>query len=780
MAEQRVEAGRLRTPRASEAYFALQRARRALLGDDDPGSRPRSTMFDADVVSFAHGEGVRRAYPEALAAIARALHDPDAAPLENYMFLRRFPALEAAIGDEMVSAGVPRTAAANVVVDAGTTRLIIAALDLMTEPGDTVVTFSGFYHPLAAWCAYRNLDFRVVPTSAEEGHRPSAARLEAALAARPCRRPPVLLLFNPTMTGALCGREEIEAIAAVVARRGMWAIEDALFANCEFDESARSARLAATAAGERVLTVAGASKLHGLANMRIGWGCGAQELIGPLRDFVTAGSATIPHLAKVAALEALRAPADYTRRNVQEVRERLDLIAETIVDLDARLRAETGRNAPLVRVAHRPQAGHSLLLDFGGFAEAARAGGLAFADSADLTRWFLDESKVAFSPAQSHGFGGFHLRVNVASVGTRLTYPASVAVEAAWDGRWSPAHAAAYEEGFAEGRAMIAEALTRRVEPAMRRALHRAPVASQRTVRPDGAHVVRGLEEAVSGCEAVLMDVWGVLTDGTRPFEQAVAALVRLSGSGRPVVLVSNTSRRGRDLAVTLSALGFPDDLWASIVTGGDLAYACAGARRIGDRVFGDRVHVLGMQPGGHWAREAGLVVVDDVDDADVLLGVGVLEDERVAESDLATLRRAAARGLPFLVSNADAQVRLGDRLHAAVGALAPHYHVLGGEAHVFGKPHRAIFAKAAAQAAAALGRRALDPEKVLVVGDSLATDVAGAAALGARTLLVTATGIHGAELHPEIGGPVCADALRRLCSRHDVRPDMALGGLAW
>ncbi len=774
----------LRSPVHSAAYFTLQRARQALMGSDDPEAGRRPSMFDPDVVSFAHGEGVRRPYPEAIAAMTRALANPESMPIENYMFLRRFPKLEKAIAREMTAIGVPDEHAANVVLDAGTTRLIIAALELMTKPGDTVVTYSGYYHPLASWCAYRSLDLHVVPTSPEEAYRPSAARLEASISKFSGAKPSVLIMFNPSMTGAICGMTEMEKIGEIVARYKMWAIEDALFANCEFDNRARSARLAKTPAADRVLTAAGASKLHGLANLRIGWGCGALALVDALRDYVTSSAASIPHLAKVAALASMRAPVTFRSRNLREVNARLALVAATIRDIDARLRSSTGCSAPVVRVAHTPDAGHSILLDFGGFVDAVRLRGLHFSDSADLARWFLDTCKVAFSPAQSHGFDGFFLRVNVASVGTPLTYEASRSFECHWDTAWSRAHEAAFDRGFSGGRAIIMKAMTERVEPAMQRALGGKPIHRRRhrrrTVKGTQPRAVRGLEEAIEGCDAVLMDVWGVLTDGTRRFEGGLATLQRLSETDRPVVLLSNTSRRGCDLAQKLAALGYPTESYTSVITGGDLAFNCAVARTIGNRVFGDKVFLLGEQPGGHWAQEAALVVVDEVEAADVLLGVGILDGRTIGEEHLDILRRAAARDLPFLVSNADSRVHLGDQIYIGVGALAPHYRSLGGEPHLFGKPHDIIFKVAFARIAARLASETLEPGRVLMVGDSLATDVYGAAAFGARTLLVTSTGVHGADLHGDPSATLCNETLARLCDEHAALPDLTLREIRW
>jgi aspartate aminotransferase len=770
----------LRTASQSANYATLQRARAALMGGDDPDGNRAPSMFDPDVVSFAHGEGVRRPYPGAIAAMVRALASPESMPLENYMFLQRFSELEEAIAAELTAIGVPDAHAANVVLDAGTTRLIIAALELMTAPGDTVVTFSGYYHPLASWCAYRNLDLRVVPTGAEEGQRPTAARLEAHLAAMSAPRPPVLVMFNPSMTGAICDHGEIEKIGALLARHDMWAIEDALFANCTFSNGVAPARLAVTRAAERVLTVAGASKLHGLANLRIGWGCGAPAMVEALRDYITASSASMPHLVKVAALASLQAPKAFRSQNVREIRTRLELVATMVREMDERLRMVAGHPSPLVRVDHMPEAGHSILLDFGGFVDAARSKGLCFDDSADLARWFLDHCKVAFSPAQSHGFSGFRLRVNVASVGTSFTYEASRSLEADWDEAWSPAHEAAFEESFAEGRNIIDDAMTRRVEPAMARALGRRPVSRRHSLNGSKPPPMRGLSEAVEDCDAVLMDVWGVLTDGAKAFDGGLVALNRLTETGRPVVLLSNTSRRGPDLARKLANLGIPPSSYTSVITGGDLAFDCAVTGRIGDRAFGNKVFLVGEQPGGHWAKEAGLVVVDDVGAADLLLGVGILDGLAVGETHLDVLRRAADRDLPFLISNADSQVRLGDEIRIGTGALAPHYRAFGGEPHLFGKPHDTIFAAAIAHLSAEFASRTFAPDRLLMVGDSLATDIGGAAAFGARTLLVTSTGVHGAELHKEPDGTLSDEALARLCDEHAAVPDAILADMRW
>ena len=80
-------------------------------------------MFDPDVVSFAHGEGVRRPYPEAISAMMRALADPESMPLENYMFLQRFTELE-----EAVAAGIE-----DILITLGTQYQIVRPINQGTD-----------------------------------------------------------------------------------------------------------------------------------------------------------------------------------------------------------------------------------------------------------------------------------------------------------------------------------------------------------------------------------------------------------------------------------------------------------------------------------------------------------------------------------------------------------------------------------------------------------------------------------------------------------------------
>src|SRR5207247_10254993 len=86
-----------------------------------------------------------------------------------------------------------------------------------------------------------------------------------------------------------------------------------------------------------------------------------------------------------------------------------------------------------------------------------------------------------------------------------------------------------------------------------------------------------------------------------------------------------------------------------------------------------------------------------------------------------------------------------GAPLVYCAGAVADLYVQLGGEVLYAGKPHRPIYDAALARIAAARGAP-LATARVLAIGDSIRTDLAGAAALGIDGLFIT-RGIHAEEL---------------------------------
>jgi HAD superfamily hydrolase (TIGR01459 family) len=105
---------------------------------------------------------------------------------------------------------------------------------------------------------------------------------------------------------------------------------------------------------------------------------------------------------------------------------------------------------------------------------------------------------------------------------------------------------------------------------------------------------------------------------------------------------------------------------------------------------------------------------------------------------------QARERKLTLVCANPDIVVERGDRLIYCAGAIAELYLELGGEVIFYGKPHRPIYERAIALATERRGR-AVQLNRVLAIGDSVRTDLAGAQGFGIDCLFVT-RGIHAED----------------------------------
>jgi HAD superfamily hydrolase (TIGR01459 family) len=276
------------------------------------------------------------------------------------------------------------------------------------------------------------------------------------------------------------------------------------------------------------------------------------------------------------------------------------------------------------------------------------------------------------------------------------------------------------------------------------------------------------LDEIATGYDCLLCDVWGVIHNGEAAFDAASAALTRAREAGKAVVLITNSPRRGQEVAVQMANLGVPESAWDRLVSSGDVT------RRLiaeGPR----RVYHLGPD------RELGIYDGLDVDmvedfEASVVVCTGLVEDEIETPQDYADqLRAFRSRNLPMICANPDLVVERGDRLIWCAGALARDYALLGGRTLIAGKPHRPIYEAALAAAGDVLGRP-VTARQALAIGDGILTDVKGAVDQGIDLLFITG-GIHARE-YAGAAGPDAA-RLDAFLGQHGYAPVAAANRLA-
>jgi HAD superfamily hydrolase (TIGR01459 family) len=278
---------------------------------------------------------------------------------------------------------------------------------------------------------------------------------------------------------------------------------------------------------------------------------------------------------------------------------------------------------------------------------------------------------------------------------------------------------------------------------------------------------IAGLSAIADAYDGFVVDLWGVIHDGITPFPDALTCLRQLAG--RPVLLLSNAPRRATSVQRTLRRMGVDDTLYAHILTSGEATWQALNDRN--DPWFatlGARVYHLGPERDRGLLDGLGMTRVERPADADVLLNTGP-DDERETgrlEDFLPELGAGLRAGLKMICANPDLEIVRGTARILCAGALAAWYEAQGGDVCWIGKPARGIYD-------AALSILRVPAQRLLAVGDSLRTDIAGAGGAGIDSLWVLG-GIHGAALGGDMG------AASRAAEILGLAPKWAISRLIW
>ena len=283
-----------------------------------------------------------------------------------------------------------------------------------------------------------------------------------------------------------------------------------------------------------------------------------------------------------------------------------------------------------------------------------------------------------------------------------------------------------------------------------------------------------GMSALMSGFDGFIVDQWGVLHQGSRPYPGAIDCLARMREAGKHVVVLSNSARREADNILLLEQMGFPGRLFERVVSAGEDARTAIIARstpfhaKLGKRCYaftraGERSVLEGI----------GLSFVTTIDEADFLAAIGIDTPYRPLSDYDAELHAARSRALPMICANPDITRFHHGALVEATGALARRYVELGGEVFHHGKPWPAIYASCLA----ALGHCA--PGRVIAVGDSIEHDIVGAARVGLASAFI-AGGIHAAELGAACGKQPDPATWREFEHRAIAKPDYWLPAFIW
>jgi len=283
-----------------------------------------------------------------------------------------------------------------------------------------------------------------------------------------------------------------------------------------------------------------------------------------------------------------------------------------------------------------------------------------------------------------------------------------------------------------------------------------------------------GFAEIASEYDGFVLDLWGVIHDGVNAFPHAVDCLAHLKEAGKKTLLLSNVPRPNDAVSTMMRRMGIEDSLYTGILTSGEaVRRALQAPPDSWWSALGERVYHLGPERDRPVLEGLPLTTVATPGEADFVLNTG--PDDHRNPSDMAefepTLRECATHRLPMICGNPDLEVIRGGVRVLCAGSLAIRYQELGGDVRSLGKPDPAIYQPVLAQLA-------LPKDRVLAVGDSLRTDIAGATGAGLSACWVL-DGLHGAALRrPD--GTYDLIQVKEAAKEAEMAPVAAMARFAW
>lgn len=245
---------------------------------------------------------------------------------------------------------------------------------------------------------------------------------------------------------------------------------------------------------------------------------------------------------------------------------------------------------------------------------------------------------------------------------------------------------------------------------------------------------VERLSEIADDFDALLCDIWGVLHDGVKTFKSAVEAITRFKDTGKPVVLVTNAARPKSYVQAALLEFGITSKTYDSIVTTGEVF------RSTFDQTKSARLFHIGQERDKDVFSGMDVVLADEKT-AEKIVCTGLFDpDHEEAREYHALFTRLIHRNMELLCLNPDKSFSFGGKRFPCAGALAEYYVELGGIVHLIGKPHQLIY-KFALNELDKFSKAELKQDRILAIGDTINTDLMGAANAKIQFLFVN-TGV--------------------------------------
>lgn len=245
--------------------------------------------------------------------------------------------------------------------------------------------------------------------------------------------------------------------------------------------------------------------------------------------------------------------------------------------------------------------------------------------------------------------------------------------------------------------------------------------------------------------KVVIFDMYGVINFGSGVSPTVLQTLKTLREDGKIVIILSNASFGSADAVSKYAKKGiFKGVHYDDVVTSGQFGYE---AIQRGDvPVPGTTMYVFGTanfkRPEDKLPdlfKDSVYLVTEDMEKADfAYCGVPQIhgEDRMDIDDFIPELEKIRKRNLEMVCANPDLRANEGGKFVVRQGLICQAFRQMGGKTVIYGKPDPKIFDRALR------GFENVSKEQILMVGDTLQTDILGANRAGIKSCLVVEGGV--------------------------------------
>ena len=208
-----------------------------------------------------------------------------------------------------------------ILVTIGASEAIDLALRAIVEAGDEVLVPEPSYVSYSPGVIFAGGVPVGVVTLEKDDFRLKPEHLEKSITSR---TKALILPYPNNPTGAVMERSDLEAIAEVIRKHDLFVISDEIYSELMYDGLTHVSFASVPGMYERTLTINGFSKSFAMTGWRVGYACGASEIIGLMNKIHQYAIMCAPRQGQVAAMTALRTGRENSYEEVVRMRDSYD------------------------------------------------------------------------------------------------------------------------------------------------------------------------------------------------------------------------------------------------------------------------------------------------------------------------------------------------------------------------------------------------------------------------------------------------------------------------